>query len=78
MGYKIKTDKIKLDYLKSLSPIALHCSNSTIIRKYVYTIMRAKDGHVALEMDKSEISRHSFVDGISVHWEIAHPKVYTL
>ena len=38
--------------------------------------MRAKDGHVALEMDKSEISRHSFVDGISVHWEIAHRKVY--
>ena len=50
-------NKIKLDYLKSLSPqTQLHCSNSTVNRKYVYTIMRAKDGHVALEVDKSEIS----------------------
>ena len=46
-----EADIINLDYLKSLSPkTQLHCSNSTFIWKYNYAIMRAKDGHVALEM----------------------------
>ena len=46
-----EADIIKLDYLRSLSPktIALLQFNGY---PEIYTIMRAKDGHVALQMDR--------------------------